>query len=835
VALALLLPRTQTLLPGPADPVVLPAAIGLAGALVATQLARVELEIRQRTRSFSLIGLPLVIGLLLLPPLWVLAAQLAAALVDSRVQRTPAVRAVLTSAVHLFGTALVTTLLHGTLTLAPVLTVRVALVAILAVLVVDVLTTALLLLVQRIDIGRLDQADLAASFGPAAMTVVLATALGLLCVVLLQDGPVGWVLLGLVATGSATAYRGYMLLRRRHSDLSLVHGFIDSSGSSAHGDVVAADLLTGIREIVRAETARLVWRSREGEVQVHVSTRDTSRLLEPLLLPPTGTEGLVPATTTDPALRSWLDRMGAREAIVLELSRFGGTGLVVVTDPLGGNVARFTPDDLQLAGALAGHLVVRLRNTELIDRIRWEATHDAMTGLPNRRVLLSALELYLGPSHPPSRSKEHQAPQPRSGTQTAVLVMAVDCLGEIVDALGHAVGDEVVKEVARRLRDLGFPGGTVARLSGEQFAVAVPAVGPGGAQVLAERLRSTTDEPVVLPDAVIIAGARVGIATIVGGDGVDAAELLRRADAALAAARTSGRQLATYERSLDSGRTERLALLGDLHRALDEEVLTVCYQPKLDLVAGRVSGVEALVRWEHPVLGDVSPAVFVPLAESAGLVDRLTELVLAEALGWAAAWAADGLDLVVAVNLSTRSLDDVALPGRVSAALTRAGVHPGRLVLEITETSLMGEIERTLPVLHALAALGVGLSLDDFGTGYSSLAYLQRLPVHELKVDRSFIEALEDPTATGSVALVSSILSLAKGLGLTVVAEGVESARAMSILRGLGCGYVQGFLVSRPVPGAAVPGVVRAVEADPAWSNGFPSQRDRSTPAALRA
>ena len=285
-------------------------------------------------------------------------------------------------------------------------------------------------------------------------------------------------------------------------------------------------------------------------------------------------------------------------------------------------------------------------------------------------------------------------------------------------------------------------------MSGEHFAVAVPAVLPGGAVGLAELLRSATAEPVALSHAVVSVGARVGIATSgTGGDHADAAELLRRADAALAAARADGRQVAVFEPSMDSGRTERLALLGDLHRALDEGRLDVHFQPKLDLATGRVRAVEALCRWEHPVLGPITPSVFVPVAESAGLVDRLTDLVLATALQRAREWEEQGLDLVVAVNLSTRSLDDTGLPERVAAAVARAGVRPDRLVLEITETSVMGDPARTLPVLHALAALGVGLSLDDFGTGYSSLAYLQRLPVHELKIDRSFVIALEDPTA----------------------------------------------------------------------------------------
>jgi len=829
---AAVLPRAgTTLLPGPTGASAAAAVVALAATLLLSQLGQGVVDVHQRSYEFSLTGVPLLVGLLYLPPLWVVAARLAAGLVTVRVQRTAPPRTAYTLAAGLLDSVLLATTAHALLGPSPVLTWDRAVLLYLCLAVVDVLMTALLLLVVRIEVGPLRWRDLTVAFVPAALVVTAISAVGMLCVVLLQAGPVGWVLLGLVATAAGLAHRAHLGLLRRHGNLQLVQSFIDASLHADHGDVRAAELVTRLREVVRAETARLVWRSRDGETQVHVSTHDPGLVLPPVTRPPAGTEGLVPATTPDPALRAWLDVLGAREALVVDLARFGGNGLVVLTDQLGGGSGCFGPDDVHLAGALTGHLVVRLRNSELVDRLRWEATHDTLTRLPNRTVLLSALELYLGPTGPATRPGD---PHAVVAPQAAVLVLLVDRFGEVNDALGHAVGDEVLEEVAGRLTRLQLPGATVARMSGEHFAVAVPAVGPGGAVELAELLRSTTAQPVTLADAVISVGARVGVATC--GDGTtrpDAPELLRRADVALAAARTDGRQVAVYERSMDSGRTERLALLGDLHRALAEDRLTVVFQPKLDLVAGRVSGVEALARWNHPVLGPVAPSVFVPLAESAGLIDRLTDLVLDSALEHARRWEAAGHDLVVAVNLSPRSLDDATLPDRVGAALARAGVRPDRLVLEITETSIMGDPARTLPVLDALAGLGVGLSLDDFGTGYSSLAYLQRLPVQELKVDRSFVVALEEPTAERSVALMRAILALAEGLGLRVVAEGVESARAMTVLRELGCDHVQGFLVSRPVAASAVPDVVRAVADDPSWSTPLPRQRDLST-AALR-
>ena len=831
--LTVLLPAGRTLLPGPGGAGLVAAVVLLAAALLAADLTPVDVSVRQRPCSVSLVALPLVPGLLYLPPEWVIAARIASTLAVLVVRRPTLVTAVRTGATSLLGVTLVASLLHWAVLPGDLLTGWTALGTYVALVVVEVLMTAVALLLPRtvvtvgaVGTGRPRGADtLLTAVVTVTGAVAVSTSIGLLGVVLFEDGPLGRGLLALVVGGVAVSWRAHLVLRRRYDDQRRVQAVVDVSTQHEGGDVLAAELLGGLRELVRGETARLVWRSRDGETQLHTSTHDPARMLDAPVMPPAGTAGLVPARTPDPQLQDWLRRTGAREALVVDLERFGGNGLVVVTDHLEGGGSQFTEEDVRLADALAAHLVVRLRNTDLVDRLRWEATHDTLTGLPNRRVLLSTIELFLGSVG----DRAARAVQ----SETAVLVMVVDRLGEVIDALGHDVGDQVLCEVARRLVSLALPGATVVRLSGEHFAVAVPVVGSGGVADLAAQLRSATADPVALADAVISVGARVGIATTADGDVQDAAELLRRADAALAAARSDGREFLVYAHSMDSGRSERLALLGDLHRALAEEALQVHYQPKLDLAAGRVTGVEALVRWDHPVLGPIDPNVFVPLAESAGLVDRLTDIVLTAALGRARAWQDEGLDLVMAVNLSVRSLDDAGLSDRVAGALRRAGVLPERLVLEITETSLMSEVSRTLPVLHRLADMGVGLSLDDFGTGYSSLAYLQRLPVSELKVDQAFVTALEDPTAPGSVALVEGILGLASALGLSVVAEGVESARAMSVLRQLGCRHVQGFLVSRPVTAAALPGVVHAIDADPAWSGSVPAPRERPVAAAM--
>jgi EAL domain-containing protein (putative c-di-GMP-specific phosphodiesterase class I) len=297
----------------------------------------------------------------------------------------------------------------------------------------------------------------------------------------------------------------------------------------------------------------------------------------------------------------------------------------------------------------------------------------------------------------------------------------------------------------------------------------------------------------------VTTGACVGVA--VGEPGQDGADLLRHADTAMYAAKDARTPVVVYTDALDEGRRERLAMLVEMRAALDRGEFELHYQPKIEIATGVATSVEALVRWRHPQHGLVPPDAFIPVAESTGLIDELTQVVLLAALRQCRVWREQGHDLSVAVNLSARNVNDPQLPDRVAAALTVTGVPAERLVLEITESSVMGDPERTVPTLERLAALGVRLSLDDFGTGYSSLSYLQRLPVRELKIDRSFLLGLErEADAHASAVLVRSIVGLGQSLGLTVVAEGVETQGMYDHLRSLGCDLAQGYLVSRPVP-----------------------------------
>ena len=389
-----------------------------------------------------------------------------------------------------------------------------------------------------------------------------------------------------------------------------------------------------------------------------------------------------------------------------------------------------------------------------------------------------------------------------------MVLLDLDRFKEVNDTLGHHIGDALLRSIADIVARALPADAAVARLGGDEFAAVLPGVHDADeALAIATHLAQAIAVPVTLPDTVLSVHASVGVT--VSAPGHDASDLLRQADTAMYAAKDTGVGVTVYTPDLDRGRAERLALLGDLHVAIAEHRLTVAYQPKLDLVTGHVSGVEALVRWDHPTLGPISPEVFVTLAEANGLIGQLTQHVLFEALRQCADWAADGLRMSVAVNLSAQIVSNSLLPELIRTALQTADVPAVDLVLEITESSVMADPDRAVPVLERIAATGVTLSLDDFGTGYSSLAYLRRLPVGEVKIDRSFITGMVDDDDASQV-LVRAIINLAASLGLRVVAEGAEDDQTVELLRAMGCDTVQGFAVSRPVSAAGITEFVRS-------------------------
>ncbi|GAA3243730.1 putative bifunctional diguanylate cyclase/phosphodiesterase [Dactylosporangium siamense] len=434
-----------------------------------------------------------------------------------------------------------------------------------------------------------------------------------------------------------------------------------------------------------------------------------------------------------------------------------------------------------------GLLVVRYQNTMMAqaDRHEHAARHDALTGLPNRTLYTERLEQQL---------------LVRDAVLT-VMLLDLDRFKEVNDTLGHQYGDELLVQVAARLTGEVRAGDTVARLSGDEFAVLLPGADVDRARGLAGRLQERLHQSFVLRDVTVDVEASIGIA-IHGPvkETVTADELLRAADVAMYEAKDTKNGAVVYEPATTAAPPSRLLLLGDLRRALAErDELVLYYQPKVALVSGELCGVEALVRWHHPSRGMVAPGEFVPMAENTGLINLLTTHVLARAVEQAAAWRAAGVEVPVAVNLSPRCLTDPSLRDRVEGLLVQHRLPARLLRLEVTESAVMANPALATATLRGLHRLGVRLSIDDYGTGYSSMAYLRQLPVDELKIDRSFVVNLTGADDDDAV-LVRSAVDLGHNLGMTVVAEGVEHAGQVTALRRLGCDIAQGFHYARPEP-----------------------------------
>ena len=419
-------------------------------------------------------------------------------------------------------------------------------------------------------------------------------------------------------------------------------------------------------------------------------------------------------------------------------------------------------------------------------RLSHQALHDALTGLPNRVLFLERL----------TQSVEAAS---RRSIHSAVLFIDIDRFKAVNDIAGHAAGDQLLIGVARRLREVLRPADTVARLGGDEFVVLCENLYDvqKEAVAIAERICETVSQPFSAAGNELFTSASLGIAFVRPGD--DPHVLVARADSAMYMAKQRGRsRWEIYHPDFDERTTRRAELINGLHRAVERTELVLHYQPVKDLGTGAVVSMEALVRWQHPTLGIVAPTEFIPLAEETGLIVEIGRWVLTEACTQCAAWRADGYDTVdVAVNVSGRQLEDPDFANDVERVLTATGLPASALSIEVTESVIVTEGSIGHEVLEELQRIGVSLAIDDFGIGYSSLSYLAKLPVHSLKVDRTFIAGLG--TAQDS-SIVAAMVDLAHKLGLEVVAEGVETELELEQLREAHCDEAQGFLLGRPAP-----------------------------------
>ncbi len=750
--------------------------LAVLGIFVAAESSQIHVEVRQHTLSVSVSDLPLVLGLFLLDPWWLLIARLVSAvLVFVATRRSPIKSAfnlcMYTAEVGL-GVALLRALQVGDGTTVSDWAAAYVVVHVLSALMSLAIVAAMSLLGTRPT-----HREIPSMIASVSLSAVMSTTLALMAIVVLETSLAGLVLLVVMAGAAALIHRAYYRLLRRHTDLGQLFAFTQTVGAAQTTDDVVATLLQRARDLLRAESAVL---------------RLPPEPLDAALSIPAGEPLIVPRGTRDPLLRQWLASEDLRDALLVPLrDRDEVLGVLQVSNRLG-QTSTFDRDDLSLLQTLAAHAEVIWNNGRLLEQLRHDAHHDGLTGLPNRAYFRMSLEALLN-----TVAAAEVATGSSEDTGPAVLLLDLDRFKEVNDTLGHPVGDHLLRLVAQRIVEHVPPETVVARLGGDEFAILVP-LGPPGQSGLdvAAAIRSGLTVPFEVQGTYLEVGASIGVA-VIPADGRDASTLLQHADVAMYAAKRLPTGVARYESDDDRSSLHLLAMAGELRRALETGSIVMHLQPQTRLPDGKMVCCEALARWEHPSQGTIMPDEFIPLAEQTGLIGKLTHVALVQALTMCHSWLPTSPDVGVAVNLSPRQLLDVELPATVSELLQTYDVPPQRLTLEITESTIMTDPEAAAVALSRLRNLGVRLSIDDFGTGYSALSYLQRLPLDELKIDKSFVMAMA--TDAGARAIVHAIIDLAHTLGLSVVAEGVEDEGTRQLLVGFGCDVMQGYLLSPPL------------------------------------
>jgi len=486
--------------------------------------------------------------------------------------------------------------------------------------------------------------------------------------------------------------------------------------------------------------------------------------------------GLVVSVTLFWAAGRWLGQRIVRIIEALERTQVGDYSL---------RIASGLHDDVGMLARRVNLLVSTSASRE--KRILESALSDPLTGLPNRTLLTERIRHSLAISR-------------RARSPFCVAVLDLDRFKFINDTLGHAAGDTVLREVARRLRATVRETDTVARLGGDEFVLLL-AGGEDAGREVCTRILEAMRAPLAHRDQLIDIGLSIGV-SVHPQHGDDDVTLLRHADTAMYRAKRRRAGVEVFDGESHEVRRSYLSMLGELRTALQGGQLVLDYQPKLDLTSGLVVGVEGLVRWNHPTRGRVPPSEFIPFAEQTGFMREITPWVVAEGVRFAAEIAARGLSLNVAINVSAQDIENPTFSSRVAAILSERRLDAARLTLEITESGLLSETENALGNLQTIAALGVRLAVDDFGTGYATLKQLQKLPVHELKIDRSFVSGMN--LNRGNETIVRSTIDLAKQLGLKTVAEGVETVAELRALASMGCDQIQGYYLAKPMDAAEV-------------------------------
>ena len=765
-------------------------ALLLLGLMAVSQAFALTFQVRRHTVGVTLGEIPLLLALFYLSPILVIVVRALACLALQVFQRNSLVK----TAYNIASVSVAAAVAASIVARFPsdTVTPRTWLVLAVAVASSSVISLAAVLgvicLVQGIPPVR--------NLAQASVSVLVVTGanimLGLIVLQVLQGEPWSIVLLaGLVAL-LVIVYRSYATFTLQHRSLTELYELTQAMADAARNGTLPDVLLGRTRELLQAEWATL-WLPPTGRFpRTLLSARvDAPGLLDQSPTPAVlreravadGTALIVGPKVGDSGLRVLLRGAGVKDAIVVPLR--SGSAVIGSLEVAGrlGEYATFGREDVRLLQTLAAHAAVAVENSRLVDRLLFDAYHDALTRLPNRRRVLAQLEEAV-------RVRAHDE-------VVAVLAFDISGLRNVNDAFGHDAGDQVVREVADRLRGLAPAAALVGRSGSDEFLITVRLPDVSAAVALAETLRDAVQQPLSVGEISLQVDVAVGVA-VYPDHAADPESLVRRAGLAAQTAKNLTTPIRVYHPSQQARSSHRLELAADLRRALDDGQVSVTFQPKVSLPDRRVVGVECLARWEHPAHGEVAPDEFVAIAEHTGQLGRLTELVVREGLRRARGWLEAGRELPVAVNVSPRTVVDPTFPSRLAGLLEEYGVPPRLVTLEIREQGLLGETERSLANVRRLADLGVRLAVDDFGTGHASLTHLRRMPLHEVKIDRSIIAGMA--TDEGDLATVRAVVLLAKHLGLVSVAEGVENERTVSLLEELGCGVGQGFLFSRALP-----------------------------------
>jgi diguanylate cyclase (GGDEF)-like protein len=787
-----------------------PAPFGVSWLVVLAGFALAEIllvhfEFRGQAQALTLGEVPLIIGLMFCAPSGVLLARLGgSAIALVTYFRQSREKLGFNLAMHTLKVLAALAVYRAVLGDASPISTRGWAAAYLAAAAADLVSHVAILAVITVTAGRPPRAAVAPMALTCTITAFTNSSLALTAAVMVWHEPSAVWLLAIVAGVYVVGYRAHSAMRQRYANLERLYRFTRAlSGAVTERDVIDA-VLRESAELLRAERAELAVTlgstvrryCRDADGALHSDWVEASEVERRVL--DTGQSVLLAQRPRGGQRHEGLDA-GFRDVIAVPVHVDDDAAAVLVVADRASEVSTFDQADLRLFETLANHAAVALHGGQLLEQLRdevaaneYQALHDHLTGLANRALFAQRVsESLAGPER----------------DSTTVMLMDLDRFKEINDTLGHHTGDMVLRHVAARLVRATGDRGTVARLGGDEFAVVCrQPLGERGAIAFAEELRAAAESPVAVDEMVLEAQASVGI-TMAPLHGTDAATLLQRADVAMYSAKQHHQGVTVYDPEHDNYTARHLSLVTELRVALAEGALELYYQPQVDMRNGAVLAVEALLRWNHPLHGFIPPDEFIPVAEHGGLMGRLTSWVIDTALRQQRAWRAAGLDLSIAVNVSARSLMDPNLVGEIESRLLTHGVAADRLVLELTETGVMTDAARGIDVLHRLAATGCHLSIDDFGTGYSSLSRLARLPVDEVKIDRSFVMGMT--TDASNAVIVRSTIDLARGLGLRVVAEGVEDQAAYNALVALDCDVAQGYLLSRPLPAEALAQWVR--------------------------